>query len=1143
MSIHIFTSNFEAEDALLYELEQIRPTSLANLGRKNIIVVPTKSLVRYIRDFCHRKELNIGFQVFTVSEFAVWILRQKGCEPAKTSKLFSLLLREKAEEQKHENFLKYILSLTENEDGSDGLARIESTISELFSAGFESDKIASYLNELDKDDWEMIAPIFQIASRLIEERKGIGEIGTSEALYWQVTEALESTGFPDSAQKIIFYGMQDSSAVVGSFLRAVHQAAGAENCLIFIHKALDPLFKYKADVSNKIVDSFLSERLRIPEKPQINKQETTFEQEISYVKVVGRQAELRHAIQTIVQVVEEDNAVSWEDCAIVARDLTPYIPFIRSEVGKMGIPISLETPLYVSTPSSKRVQGFLRLLRQRKHCDVYWFLNILHFQMETEANFYSTDDIQRYVREENCRTIQDLFAALDDSIKKSVLKAEARAKEGKEYSEPGHKLRTCNRIIETGTQKGQIINQKKKRALSLSMLKNIYARIEDLFVSLSELQRSSNLEAQTNVLLRILDTHLQWRVLWDTERMMIYSSLMRLQTEVLRRKVVWKDCLLLLNKDLAEVGKALLDQKGVGIRLFSALDAVGMCFSHVVLLGVNRDVFPQVQGEDPILNRKIRAQLQNSLQGLSLRERKLFSERHLLYWLIGSAQNVLISWLAVDDKGNEMGEAPLIRRLIAKETDHTSLIKHIPSCFSADQDILTSPIVEQVCLLGIRGDSTQYFQRLEHVLTWGTKGLGQKEELSREKIQGLSSTIQRSLNIQRSEAPELTVYDGLIGRSVNYPSLETELYVTRIEDVIKCPWQSFMVKVLGLPDRNNMEAYPSLQSNDIGSIVHGVLEDIINEQFTDEEQKYIKIEERFKRAIPERTIIWPESSVIITMLEKRINQQLEEAGVHFDGYREVLLEQSKALLQTARSKEFVNDRLVDCFGAEVDGQSRFSVQGIFGAAAVENISLSPEEPVADMDKILDGEAGIVQCQFKADRVDLHTAESGQKLLHLVDYKTGRPIDTKTKKASNDKSMRTYLKKGQKLQIPIYTSCYQGELNAHPTKGELFFLKPDIPQFFFGIDLEELQKEDADQNSILKDTGRIVASALAVRSLGTFFPTIGGESCSWCQLRSTCRLQDESFARKWEAVQEKLAVDAQTPEERIIQSILEIRGSK
>ena len=89
MSIHIFSSNFDAEIYLQEQLQQIKPKHLRELHHKNIIVVPTKSLVRYFRNSCHQWGLSIGFQVLTIAEFAVWILLQHGLEAPKPSSLFS----------------------------------------------------------------------------------------------------------------------------------------------------------------------------------------------------------------------------------------------------------------------------------------------------------------------------------------------------------------------------------------------------------------------------------------------------------------------------------------------------------------------------------------------------------------------------------------------------------------------------------------------------------------------------------------------------------------------------------------------------------------------------------------------------------------------------------------------------------------------------------------------------------------------------------------------------------------------------------------------------------------------------------------------------------------------------------------------
>lgn len=1142
MSLHIFSSNFEAQSYLQAQLLQIKPKRLEELRAKNIIVVPTKSLVRYFRNNCYQWGLSIGFQVLTIAEFAVWILLQHDIEPPRPSSLFSFLVREKAQEFKKEDFLQYILNLTENEEGSDGLVGIETTISELFKSGFDPSKIDLYLKELDAEDINMIRPILHIAAKILAERKQLDSLGNQEELYWQVIEALKDKGAPAALSRVFFYGLQDATSIIASFMEILHQQMGEENCYIFLHKTLDPLSvngngnERKLDSSNQIVDEFLLSRLLIDSAPQLHETEEIVAPKIQYARAVGRQAELRRAIQLVLQAVEEEG-MKWEDCAIVARDLTPYVPFIRSEVEKTGIPISLETPLYVSTPSSKRIQGFLRLLQQQEKCDIHWFLSIFHFQIVTEEALYTVDDIQRYVREENCHNIQDLL----NVVKEDIESLENSQKEDKREREPRHYLRIVNRITEDGDEKGKILNFRKRRYLPLSLLQNLKERLASITYGLFQLERIKTLERQEMLLMKMLDEILLWRILWEPERMMIYSALKRLQQQIPRPKINWFDTRILLRKELKEAGKGLLDQKGEGIRLFSAMDAVGMTFSYLVILGVNRDVFPQSTTEDPILNRKISVQLRKQLPGFTLRERKYLVERHLLYWLICSAKKVLVSWLIVDDKGNEMAEAPLIRRLLSQEEEREDLIQHVPSCFSASQKILASPIVEQICLLGIRGDQ-RYFDRIEQVLHWGMKDFTWLDEFSEEQISELAMTIKKSLQLKNTEEARLSVYDGMVGRSVNYPQLESELFVTRIEGVIQCPWQSFLVKVLGIPDRNQLNHYPSLQSNDIGTIVHAVLEDMVDLKFTPEEIEVREVEARLQQQIEPRTILWPRPRELDRMILARIDQQLDEIGIHFKGYREVLLGQAKELLETSYQKEFHENQLVDCLGAEVEGKSRFQVQGLFEKED-SAVSLSNGDPNADISALLKGEAGVVQCKFKADRVDLKKDAEGNSLLYLVDYKTGRPIDRKAKKAANDKAMRAYLRKGQKLQIPIYTSCYQGLEAPYPAKGELFFLKQGLPQYFFGISSEELKENVDEQDSILEDTGKIVASALAVRSMGTFFPTIGGDSCKWCQLRETCRYRDNGFARKWESTQERITQSPETIEEKIVQSILNIRGSK
>ena len=152
-----------------------------------------------------------------------------------------------------------------------------------------------------------------------------------------------------------------------------------------------------------------------------------------------------------------------------------------------------------------------------------------------------------------------------------------------------------------------------------------------------------------------------------------------------------------------------------------------------------------------------------------------------------------------------MAEAPLIRRLISQERQQEDVIEHVPSCFSPSQDILSSPIVEQL-LIGYSRKST-IFDRFEQVLQWGLKDFTWLEEFSKKISHVLLLTIKKSLQLQNSEEPNLSVYDGMVGHSDNYPQLESELFVTRIEGSFGV-LGSLFGESLGLPDRNQLNPYP-----------------------------------------------------------------------------------------------------------------------------------------------------------------------------------------------------------------------------------------------------------------------------------------------------------------------------------------------
>ena len=114
-------------------------------------------------------------------------------------------------------------------------------------------------------------------------------------------------------------------------------------------------------------------------------------------------------------------------------------------------------------------------------------------------------------------------------------------KDGVEEKEPRHYLRIVNNITEEGSEKGRIINKRKRRYLPLSLLQNIKQRLQTLSFRMIQLEKEQKLENQIILVLQLLDELFAVRVLWEAERMMVYSALRRLQQQIPRKSITWFD--------------------------------------------------------------------------------------------------------------------------------------------------------------------------------------------------------------------------------------------------------------------------------------------------------------------------------------------------------------------------------------------------------------------------------------------------------------------------------------------------------------------------------------------------------------------------------------------------------------------------
>ena len=99
------------------------------------------------------------------------------------------------------------------------------------------------------------------------------------------------------------------------------------------------------------------------------------------------------------------------------------------------------------------------------------------------------------------------------------------------------------------------------------------------------------------------------------------------------------------------------------MQLLSVMEARARTFDHLLLVGLNRGVFPRVVSEDPLLPDGVRRALRDVLPELPVKREGVDEERFLFAQLMASSESVVLSWSATDDGGRARPPSPLVERL------------------------------------------------------------------------------------------------------------------------------------------------------------------------------------------------------------------------------------------------------------------------------------------------------------------------------------------------------------------------------------------------------------------------------------------------------------------------------------------------
>jgi hypothetical protein len=290
---------------------------------------------------------------------------------------------------------------------------------------------------------------------------------------------------------------------------------------------------------------------------------------------------------------------------------------------------------------------------------------------------------------------------------------------------------------------------------------------------------------------------------------------------------------------------------------------------------------------------------------------------------------------------------------------------------------------------------------------------------------------------------------------------DRQLYVTSIENVFRCPWQTFLRKILRLePLPDPLEGAPGIHPLTLGRVIHEVLEKLVP-------RSQAKSLADSVRNGP-TTVARPSPERVKQLAESAAHAIGQEDGLHLPGLRRALAAQAERYVDRAVAFLWDDPRqVVESFGAELEG----SVHGTD----------------------LSGKAGILR--FRADYAD--RMPSG--LTRIIDWKSSKGPGSKSLTAT-------------RLQGTAYAHA---EGLTGSALGIYGYLKPSSDPV---IPTLPVSSDDNDPALLLHFA---IRNGLSLWRLGLWFPLLSTpdgrspDACRQCDVREACHQGDSGSKRRFE----------------------------
>ncbi len=279
--------------------------------------------------------------------------------------------------------------------------------------------------------------------------------------------------------------------------------------------------------------------------------------------------------------------------------------------------------------------------------------------------------------------------------------------------------------------------------------------------------------------------------------------------------VTFREAVDWLEKTLDESRVPLGDEDGEGIRVLDAMQARGLTFRRVFILGFQQGLVPRVPREDPFLPDRLRRNLRN--RGgfvLPLKLEGESEERQLLASMLAAAEERIdISWLRADEAGRANVPSFFLRevgRVALGEPSTEAVVRHAES-------VPAHPLRRLEGLAEAPGMLTPA-EALQWIALSATDPTAAHEGLATRRPQ-LAAGLEMIRVTEQFEPGDMR-YDGRLQQ----PIVRDRHSVSSLQELGRCPLRYFFGYVLGIEELEpEADAY-TLPAQEIGLRVHETLE-------------------------------------------------------------------------------------------------------------------------------------------------------------------------------------------------------------------------------------------------------------------------------------------------------------------------------